>query len=74
MTKTISFAIMHFGVAFGVTYAITGDVLIGSAVALVEPAVNTVGYYFHEKVWERLRRTPGAPQGQIDSAATALAA
>jgi uncharacterized membrane protein len=56
MTKTISFAIMHFSVAFGVTYALTGDILIGSAVALVEPAVNTVGYYVHERVWERLRR------------------
>ena len=55
MTKAISFAIMHFSVAFGVTYALTGDVLIGSAVALVEPAVNTVGYYIHERVWERWR-------------------
>lgn len=51
MTKTITFAITHFTVAFGVAYALTGDVMIGSAVALVEPAVNTVAYYFHEKAW-----------------------
>jgi uncharacterized membrane protein len=55
MTETISFALMHFSVAFGVTCALTGDVFIGSAVALVEPAVNTVGYPIHERVWERLR-------------------
>jgi uncharacterized membrane protein len=56
MTKTISFAVMHFSVAFGVTYALTGDLVIGGLVAMVEPAVNTVAYYFHEQVWERIRR------------------
>jgi uncharacterized membrane protein len=55
MTKTMSFAAMHFSVAFGVTYALTGDVVVGGLVALVEPAVNTVGYYFHERIWERIR-------------------
>lgn len=58
MTKTITFAIMHFSIAFGVVYALTGDVMIGSAVALVEPAVNTVGYYFHEKAWGLFGRRP----------------
>jgi uncharacterized membrane protein len=64
MTKTITFAIMHFSVAFGVTYALTGDVVIGSAVALVEPAVNTVAYYLHERVWERVRRYRSARGGR----------
>ncbi|WP_296898244.1 DUF2061 domain-containing protein, partial [Thiohalocapsa sp.] len=31
----------HFSVAFGVPYALTDDVHIGSAVALVGTAVNT---------------------------------
>ncbi len=56
MIKTASFAVMHFGIAFTVTYMLTGDVLIGGAVALVEPAINTVAYYLHDRVWERLRR------------------
>jgi uncharacterized membrane protein len=61
MTKTLSFAAMHFTVAFGVVYALTGDLVIGGAVALIEPAVNTIAYHFHEKVWERLRhRAPHA--------------
>lgn len=53
MTKTVSFAIMHFTVAFGVAYALTGDIVVGGAVALVEPAVNTVAYHFHERLWAR---------------------
>jgi uncharacterized membrane protein len=56
MTKTVTFAITHFTVAFGVAYALTGDVVIGGAVALVEPAVNTVAYHFHEKIWARRQR------------------
>ena len=53
MFKTITFAIMHFSIAFLVVYALTGSFLIGGSVALIEPAVNTVGFYFHEKVWQR---------------------
>lgn len=55
MAKTLSFAATHFTVAFGVAYALTGDAVIGGALALVEPAVNTVAYHFHEKVWSRIR-------------------
>lgn len=53
MTKTLTFAAMHFTVAFSVAWALTGDVVVGGAVALVEPAVNTVAYYWHEKFWRR---------------------
>lgn len=53
LLKTATFAVMHFSVAFLVTWALTGDILIGSLVALVEPAINTVAFYFHEKVWKR---------------------
>ena len=53
MAKTTTFAITHFTVAFGVTFALTGDVVVGGLVAMVEPAINTVAYYFHEKLWQR---------------------
>ncbi|MGL4575488.1 MAG: DUF2061 domain-containing protein [Burkholderiaceae bacterium] len=53
MAKTFSFAAVHMSVAFGVGYVMTGSVAVGGALALVEPAVNTVAYYFHEKVWTR---------------------
>ena len=51
--KTLSFAILHFSVAFSVTWALTGSWLIGSAVALIEPAINTVAFYVHERLWLR---------------------
>lgn len=51
--KTLSFAMLHFAVAFSVTWALTGSWLIGSAVALIEPAINTLAFYFHERLWQR---------------------
>jgi uncharacterized membrane protein len=63
MTKTISFAAVHFTVAFSVGYVMTGSVWVGGAIALVEPTLNTVAYFFHERVWERIRARPGADAG-----------
>lgn len=54
MAKTASFAIMHFVIAFLVAWLLTGSVWVGGTVALVEPAVNTVAFYFHDRFWRRL--------------------
>ena len=56
LIKTVTFALTHFTVAFTVAYLLTGDLLIGSLIAMVEPAINTVAYFFHEKIWARHQR------------------
>lgn len=56
MKKTFSFAILHFSVAFSVAYILTGSILIGGAMALIEPAINTVVFYFHDKVWKNIEK------------------
>lgn len=61
MTKTITFAMMHFTVAFTVAYLLTGSVVVGGAVALVEPAINTVAFYFHEMFWQRREKKTASP-------------
>jgi uncharacterized membrane protein len=62
MLKTITFTTMHIAIAFTVVYLMTGSVMVGGAVALVEPLCNSVGYFLHERVWERLRsRTQTSP-------------
>ncbi|QJD57544.1 DUF2061 domain-containing protein [Pseudomonas sp. gcc21] len=53
MLKTFTFAVVHFTVAFTVAYLLTGSVITGGLIALVEPMVNTVAYYFHERAWQR---------------------
>ena len=53
MTKTFSFAAVHFTVAFSVAYLITGSWIASGLTALIEPCLNTVAYHFHEKAWAR---------------------
>lgn len=56
MRKTLSFAILHFGVAFTITYWLTGSLMTGGLVAMVEPMINTLAFYVHEKCWHYLAR------------------
>lgn len=69
MRKTLSFAAVHFTVAFSVGYLMTGSAWVGGALALVEPAINTVAFHLHEKVWTRLERRrrppPMGPAGAL---------
>ena len=53
MKKTLTFASLHFTIAFTVAYVLTGDLLIGSMIAMLEPSVNTVAFYFHELIWSK---------------------
>ncbi|WP_034873592.1 DUF2061 domain-containing protein [Endozoicomonas montiporae] len=53
--KTFTFAVTHFTVAFAVAYPLTGSFVVGGAIALVEPMVNTVAYAIHERIWERIK-------------------
>ena len=60
LVKTTTFATLHFAVGFGVTYALTGSIAIATGVALIEPMVNTVVFFLHERVWHRFGKTVSA--------------
>lgn len=51
--KTGSYAAMHFIVAITVAYALTLDWRAALAIGIVEPLVQTVAFYFHDKAWTR---------------------
>jgi len=59
LAKTGTFAVLHFMVAFSTAYLLTGSVAIAGAIALLEPAANTVAYLLHERAWARF--TPWSP-------------
>ncbi|NLQ16619.1 DUF2061 domain-containing protein [Marinomonas sp. M1K-6] len=62
MAKTMTFAVMHFSIAFTVAYLITGSLLVGGLVAIVEPAINTVAFYFHEIIWNKVQQADVASE------------
>jgi uncharacterized membrane protein len=73
MNKTLSFAALHFTVAFLLGWLFTGSLLVG--LALVEPACNTVVFHFHEKVWKRIearRAVRAAGQSELGLVVRAL--
>jgi uncharacterized membrane protein len=69
LAKTVSFALVHFSVAFAVGYLLTGSVAIASALALVEPMANTVAYYFHERAWQWLGRATASSRASSPASA-----
>jgi len=61
LIKTATFAALHFSIGFGVAYLISGSLPVALGVALIEPAVNTVAFFFHERAWQhRERKSEGA--------------
>ncbi len=60
LIKTGTFAILHFSVGFGVAYLVSGSLPVAFGVALIEPAVNTLVFFLHERAWQRRDREPSA--------------
>lgn len=51
--KTGSYAVMHLMVAIAVAYALTQDWRAALAIGIIEPIVQTVAFYFHDKAWSK---------------------
>lgn len=56
LKKTASYYVMHILVAAAVAYAITGNLWMAFTLSLIEPTVQAVAFFCHEKVWERVAR------------------
>lgn len=53
LAKTATYCVMHMIVAFFVAYAISQSWKIALSISLIEPAVQTIFFYFHERLWMR---------------------
>ncbi len=53
--KKTSQVIAHLAIAFVITYAMTGSVLIGGLALIIEPIINVALLPFHEKAWHAIR-------------------
>ena len=53
LMKTGSYYLMHIAVAAGVAYAVTGDLVASLTLSLLEPSVQAVAYFFHERAWSQ---------------------
>lgn len=55
LAKTISYRIMILVLDFTVVYLFTGKVEIAIGFMVVSNIYTSVGYYMHERVWDRVK-------------------
>ena len=68
LTKTFTYLSIHLTVGFSVAYAFTGSITLAGGIALIEPCINAVAFFFHERAWQRFdarRRDSQAPNGAV---------
>jgi uncharacterized membrane protein len=51
IAKTLSYLAVHLTIGFSVAYAFTESLEIAGGLAIIEPMVNAVAFFFHEKLW-----------------------
>ncbi len=63
LMKTGSYYLIHISVAAMVAYAVTGNLWASLTLSLLEPSIQAVAFFFHEKAWDRAARRNTAAAG-----------
>lgn len=61
LLKTMTYAGMHFAVAFTVAFLLSGSIEVALGIGVIEPLVQTFFYNLHESLWQRPRTNPYSP-------------
>lgn len=54
LVKTISWRLTGSSATFIITYLIAGDFTIAGTVAVIQVIANTLLYYVHERLWNKI--------------------
>ncbi len=71
LAKTLTYLSVHLAVGFSVAYAFTGSIALAGGIALIEPCINAVGFFFHDRPWQRFDARAGDRATYRDRVATA---
>ena len=55
LVKTISWRITGSSATFLIAYLISGNISIAGTIAVIQLPANTILYYIHERVWNKIR-------------------
>jgi len=55
LLKSISWRIIAFTVTFFVSFIITGKIIIATSIGLIYSLIKIFVYYFHERVWNKIK-------------------
>ena len=54
IAKTISWRITGSGATFLISYIVSGNIEIAGTIALTQLMINTILYYIHERLWNKI--------------------
>lgn len=54
LIKTISWRITGSTATFAISYAVLGDFAVSGTIAVIQLTFNTLLYFAHERVWNRI--------------------
>jgi uncharacterized membrane protein len=55
LVKTVTWRVTGSGATFAISYIISGNVTIAGSIAIVQLVSNTVLYFLHERVWNKIK-------------------
>jgi uncharacterized membrane protein len=54
LVKTISWRITGSGATFAISYLVLGDFSVAGTIAITQVTLNTILYYIHERIWNKI--------------------
>jgi uncharacterized membrane protein len=55
LVKTVSWRVTGSGATFLISYLVSGNLAAAGTIAIVQVIVNTVLYYVHERIWNKVK-------------------
>lgn len=55
IAKTVSWRITGTASTFAISYIILGDITLSSTIAIIQLTFNTVLYFLHERIWNKVK-------------------
>jgi len=55
LVKTITWRITGSSATFVIAFVMTGDFAVSGIIGVAQIVTNTILYYFHERIWNRIR-------------------
>lgn len=55
IVKTVTWRLTGSSATFLIVYLITGDLISSGGVAVIQMIANTILYYLHERVWNKIQ-------------------
>ena len=54
LVKTVSWRLTGSGATFLISYLIAGDFAVAGTIAIIQLVSNTILYFIHERVWNKI--------------------